>query len=85
MRGLGKLDLYQWYMKTWVISVVNELSKQTGGIPNSSVRLGQRWKNFPACQQCWCKFFPSSGKMCAKTLLCFVTKVSYVSILRFLA
>ena len=26
----------------------------------------QRWKNVPACQQCWCKFFPSSGKMCAK-------------------
>ena len=23
-------------------------------------------KNIPACQQYWCKFFPSSGKMCAK-------------------
>ena len=26
----------------------------------------QRWKNVPACQQCWCKFFASSDKICAK-------------------
>ena len=26
----------------------------------------QRWKNVPVCQQCVCKFFSSSGKMCAK-------------------
>ena len=33
--------------------------------------LEQRWKNVPACQQCWCKFFPSSGKICANfTLFC---------------
>ena len=26
----------------------------------------QRWKNIQACEQCLCKFFSSSGKICAK-------------------
>ena len=30
------------------------------------IALTQRWKNIPACQQCWCKLFPTSCKMCAK-------------------
>ena len=42
----------------------------------------QRWKNVQACKQCLCKFFQSLGLW--QILLCFVAKVSYVAILRFL-
>ena len=43
--------------------VIPAVTGQCGPIRQSQ---DQRWKNVPACQQCWCKFFPSSGKMCAK-------------------
>ena len=30
--------------------------------------------NVPVCQQCWCKFVPSSGRMCAKFYVVLVQK-----------
>ena len=42
----------------------------------------QRWKNIRACEQCSCKFYSSSGKICAKSWY-LVAKVRNVANSRF--
>ena len=54
-RGFGKITNIPRHQLSIVLTMILFISL-----------VYQRWKNVAACQQCWCKFFPCSGKIYAK-------------------